>query len=317
MIDCSGSSAREPGMRVLLETNWPHLFARGKVRDTYDLGERLLIVATDRVSAFDVVMREGIPDKGKVLTLLSAFWFERTAPIVPSHYLAVVRDTGWPYAQVLEEAFGGVPPECIDRAMIVRKARPLPVECVARGYLAGSGWEQYRETGAVCGVPLPPGLRESEQLPEPIFTPTTKATAGHDQPLSFDQVVELVGGSLAEQLRALTLALYRFAAAFARERGIIIADTKFEFGLVGEELLLIDEVLTPDSSRFWPADQYQPGRPQPSFDKQPLRDYLVATGWNREPPPPPLPEEVVQAMAARYREAYRRITGEEIDGVAR
>lgn len=303
-------------MSVLLETSLPNLLHRGKVRDTYALGDRLVIVATDRVSAFDVVMREGIPDKGKVLTLLSAFWFERTATIQPNHFIAVVRDTGWPYGEALRELVEPVPPELVDRAMIVLRATRLNVECVARGYLAGSGWEQYRETGAVCGVPLPPGLRESDVLPEPIFTPTTKAEAGHDLPMTFDELVALVGGELAEQLRDQTLALYRFAAEYALRRGIIIADTKFEFGLHRGQLILIDEALTPDSSRFWPADQYTPGRPQPSFDKQPLRDWLAATGWNREPPPPPLPDEVVAAMAERYREAYRRLTGEEIERVA-
>jgi phosphoribosylaminoimidazole-succinocarboxamide synthase len=302
---------------VLLDTNLPNRLHRGKVRDTYDLGDRLLMVATDRVSAFDVVMREGIPDKGKVLTLLSAFWFERTAAIQPSHYIAVVRDTGWPYAEALRVLVEPVPPELVDRAMIVHKAQRIDIECVARGYLAGSGWEQYRETGAICGVPLPPGLRESEALPEPIFTPTTKAEAGHDLPLTFDDVVQRVGGERAEQLRDRTLALYRFAANYALQRGIIIADTKFEFGLLGDDLILIDEALTPDSSRFWPADQYAPGRAQPSFDKQPLRDWLAATGWNREPPPPSLPDDVIAAMADRYREAYRRLTGEEIERVGR
>ncbi|GIW06066.1 MAG: phosphoribosylaminoimidazole-succinocarboxamide synthase [Dehalococcoidia bacterium] len=272
-------------MTVLLETHLPNRLHRGKVRDTYDLGDRLLIVATDRVSAFDVVMREGIPDKGKVLTLLSAFWFERTAAIQPSHYIAVVRDTGWPYAEALRDLVEPVPPELVDRAMIVHKATRIDVECVARGYLAGSGWEQYRETGTICGVRLPPGLRESEALPEPIFTPTSKAESGHDEPMTFDDLVRQVGADRAEELRDRTLALYWYAAEYARGRGIIIADTKFEFGLLHGELILIDEALTPDSSRFWPADQYQPGRPQPSFDKQPLRDWLAATGWNREPPP--------------------------------
>ncbi|MCS6801408.1 MAG: phosphoribosylaminoimidazolesuccinocarboxamide synthase [Chloroflexota bacterium] len=304
-------------MTVLLETFLPNRLHRGKVRDTYDLGDRLLIVATDRVSAFDVVMREGIPDKGKVLTLLSAFWFERTAAIQPNHFIAVVRETGWPYAEALRELAEPIPDELVDRAMIVLKAERINVECVARGYLAGSGWEQYRETGAVCGVPLPPGLRESEALPEPIFTPTTKAETGHDLPMTFDELVAQVGGALAEQLRDRTLALYRFAADYALQRGIIIADTKFEFGRYRDQLIVIDELLTPDSSRFWPADQYRPGRPQPSFDKQPLRDWLAASGWNREPPPPPLPDEVIAAMAARYREAYRRLTGEEIERVAR
>ncbi|MFN8535161.1 MAG: phosphoribosylaminoimidazolesuccinocarboxamide synthase [Dehalococcoidia bacterium] len=303
-------------MSVLLETHLPNRLHRGKVRDTYDLGDRLLIVATDRVSAFDVVMNEGIPDKGAVLTQLSAFWFERTAAILPSHYIAVVRDTGWPYADALKDLVEPIPSELVGRSMIVRKAERIDVECVARGYLAGSGWEQYQESGQVCGVALPAGLSESDRLPVPIFTPTTKAEAGHDLPMSFDEVVAQVGLELAEHLRDSTLALYQTAADFARERGIIVADTKFEFGLIDGELILIDEALTPDSSRFWPADRYQPGRGQPSFDKQPLRDWLAATGWNREPPPPTLPDEVIAAMAERYREAYRRLTGEEIERVA-
>ncbi len=299
-------------MSVLLDIDLPNRFSRGKVRDTFDLGDKLLIVASDRVSAFDVVMRQGVPDKGKVLTLLSAFWFERTAHIIPSHYIAVVQDTGWPYADALKDLVDVVPPELVNRAMIVRKAERIDVECVARGYLSGSGWEQYQASGEICGVKLPAGLRESDKLPEPIFTPTTKAEAGHDLPMTFDEVVTKIGAGRAEAMREMTLRLYSFAAGYAAQRGIIIADTKFEFGWLDDGLLLIDEAVTPDSSRFWPADQYAPGRSQPSFDKQPLRDWLAQSGWNKEPPPPDLPDDVVMAMAERYREAYRRLTGEEI-----
>lgn len=299
-------------MTILLSTDYPNAFSKGKVRDTYDLGDRLLVVATDRISAFDVIMRQGIPDKGKVLTRLSEFWFERSMTIFPNHYIAVVRDGGWPYADALKDMFDVIPPEIFDRAMIVRKAERIDVECVARGYLSGSGWEQYRESGQVCGVPLPAGLHESSKLAEPIFTPTSKAEAGHDLPMTFDQVVDQVGAETAASLRDATIKLYSWAAEYAATRGIIIADTKFEFGWLDGELTLIDEALTPDSSRFWPADQYQPGRSQPSFDKQPLRDWLAATGWNKEPPPPDLPDDVVTSLAARYREGYRRLTGAEI-----
>lgn len=303
---------REHIISVLLTTDLPGLLHRGKVRDTFDLGDRLLIVASDRMSAFDVVMNQGIPDKGRVLTMLSAFWFERTASIVPNHLIAVVRDAGWPYADVLRDLVDPIPPELFDRSMIVRKAQRFDMECVARGYLAGSGWEQYKESGTVCGVILPPGLRESDRLPEPIFTPTSKADAGHDEPISYDDVVNLVGAENAAFLRDTTIALYQRGAEIAERRGIILADTKFEFGTVDGEIILIDEALTPDSSRFWPADGYTPGTSQPSFDKQPLRDWLSASGWNKMPPPPDLPDDVVSATRSRYLEAYRRITGEEL-----
>ncbi len=295
---------------VLLETQLPNLYARGKVRDTYDLGDRLLMVATDRISAFDVVLPNGIPDKGAVLTQISAFWFGKTASVVPNHCLRLA--DGTPADDLPFE----IPPEFIGRSMIVRKARREDIECVARGYLSGSGWVEYQESQSVCGIPLPAGLRESDQLPEPIFTPATKAESGHDINISFEQVVELVGPEAATVLRDRSLDVYRFAAQYARQRGIIIADTKFEFGWIGatgkEELILIDEVLTPDSSRFWPADGYQPGGTQPSFDKQPVRDWLIASGWNRQPPAPQLPDEVVASTSQRYREAYRRITGQEL-----
>jgi phosphoribosylaminoimidazole-succinocarboxamide synthase len=295
-------------MAVLVETALPNapLFHRGKVRDTYDLGDRLLMVATDRISAFDVVLPNGIPDKGAVLTQLSAFWFELTGGIVPNHFLRLVDSTeieGVPFP---------IPPDLLGRSMLVPKARRVDVECVARGYLSGSGWQEYRETGKVCGIRLPPGLRESEELPEPIFTPATKAASGHDINISFEETVELVGAKAADVLRIRTLAVYRFVRDYAHERGLIIADTKLEFGWLGDELTVIDELCTPDSSRFWPADGYEPGRSQPSFDKQPVRDWLIASGWNKEPPPPVLPPEVVDGTAERYREAFRRLTGREL-----
>jgi len=295
-------------MAVLVETALPGapLFHRGKVRDTYDLGDRLLMVATDRISAFDVVLPNGIPDKGAVLTQLSAFWFELTGGVVPNHLVRLVDSTeieGVPFS---------IPLELLGRAMIVRKARRVDVECVARGYLSGSGWQEYRETGKVCGIRLPAGLRESEELAEPIFTPSTKAASGHDINISFEETVDLLGAKAADVLRVRTLAVYNFARDYARERGIIIADTKLEFGWMDDELIAIDELCTPDSSRFWPADGYRPGGSQPSFDKQPVRDWLIDSGWNKEPPPPVLPPEVVESTAERYREAFRRLTGREL-----
>jgi len=293
---------------VLVQTHLPtaNLFHRGKVRDTYDLGDRLLMVATDRISAFDVVLPNGIPDKGRVLTQLSAFWFELTGDVAPNHFIRLIDSTQ------AEDVPFAIPPELVGRSMLIRKAKRLDVECVARGYLAGSGWVEYRDTGKVCGIPLPNGLRESDELPEPIFTPATKAESGHDINISFDQVVELVGERTASLIRARTLAVYAFARDYARRRGIIIADTKLEFGWLDDELIVIDELLTPDSSRFWPADGYQPGRPQPSFDKQPVRDWLESIGWNKQPPPPVLTPEVVKSTAERYREAFRRLTGREL-----
>lgn len=293
-------------MTVLVQTDLPNLFHRGKVRDTYDLGDRLLMVATDRISAFDVVLPNGIPDKGRVLTQLSAFWFDLTSDVVPNHFLRLIDSTeveGVPFA---------IPPELIGRSMLIHKAKRLDVECVARGYLAGSGWVEYQDSGKVCGIPLPSGLRESDELPEPIFTPATKAESGHDINISFEEVVDLIGERAASVIRARTLAVYGFARDYARERGIIIADTKLEFGWVDDELIVIDEILTPDASRFWPADSYQPGQAQPSFDKQYVRDWLISIGWNREPPPPVLPDEVVEGTADKYREAFRRLTGREL-----
>ncbi len=287
-------------------TEGAKLHARGKVRDIYDVGgDQLLLVATDRISAFDVVLPDPVPDKGRVLSGLTLFWFERTADLVGNHLLSAALDD-------FPEPFGG-DRSLAGRAMLVRRADVVPVECVARGYLTGSGLKQYRAEGHVCGVELPPGLTEASRLPEPIFTPTTKAAEGHDLPLTFAETVDLVGTGLAERLRELTIGLYERGADVARERGIIVADTKFEFGFAGGELILVDELLTPDSSRFWPADGYGPGRPQPSFDKQVVRDWLDASGWDHEPPPPELPGEVIERTAQRYREAYERITGEPFD----
>lgn len=275
------------------------LLASGKVREIYDLGESLLIVASDRISTYDVVHPTPIPDKGKVLTGLSAFWCSRPdiAGIVANHLISVTE---------------GVPDEARGRGMIVRKLRMLPVECVVRGYLSGSGWKDYQRTGAVCGIDLPAGLRESERLPEPIFTPSTKANVGHDEAVDFEGAVELVGDrALAERLREVSLAVYEHAAAHALARGIILADTKFELGLDADgTLTLADEVCTPDSSRFWPVNQYQPGGPQPSFDKQFVRDWAASTGWNRTPPAPAIPDEVVARTRAKYVEGYELITGE-------
>jgi phosphoribosylaminoimidazole-succinocarboxamide synthase len=291
----------------LLETNLPNLYARGKVRDTYDLGGgRLLIVATDRISAFDVVLPQGVPDKGAVLTQLSAFWFEKTADVMPNHMLRLISNcdnADLPFP---------CPHQIAGRSMVVKRAKRVDIECVARGYLSGSGWVEYQQTGSVCGIPLPKGLRESDKLPEPIFTPSTKAASGHDINIGFAEVADMVGPETAKQVRHATLAIYRFAAEYALERGIIIADTKMELGWHDGSLILIDELLTPDSSRFWDAATYEPGKSQPSFDKQPVRDWLIASGWNREPPPPDLPDQVVADTSERYREAFRRLTGHEL-----
>jgi phosphoribosylaminoimidazole-succinocarboxamide synthase len=281
------------------------LHAQGKVRDVYDVGDAMLLVATDRISAFDVVLPDPIPDKGRVLTGLTQYWLDRTTDLVPNHLLSAdLRDFPAPFRSE---------PSLAGRAMLVKKAQVVLVECVARGYLTGSGLKQYRAEGHVCGVPLPPGLDEASKLPEPIFTPTTKAAEGHDMPLTFEETVDLIGKGLAERLRELTIALYERGAQVAAERGIIVADTKFEFGFADGELILIDEVLTPDSSRFWPAEGYTPGVTQPSFDKQYVRDWLDASGWDHEPPPPDLPAEVVQRTAATYRDAYERVTGDTFD----
>jgi len=284
-----------------------NLHAKGKVRDIYEVdGDHLLMVASDRISAFDVVLPNPIPDKGRVLTGLSLFWFDRTRDLVSNHVVSASADDLPPgFAEHREELAG--------RSMLVRRARMIPIECVARGYLSGSGWKEYRSTGRVCGIPLPEGLVESDRLPEPIFTPATKAETGHDENISLERAGEIVGEGLAHRLEELTIALYELGAEMARGRGVILADTKFEFGFVDEEIVLADEVMTPDSSRFWPADDYRSGGPQPSFDKQYVRDWLDTTGWNHEPPPPDLPADVVGQTAGRYREAYERVTGEAFD----
>jgi phosphoribosylaminoimidazole-succinocarboxamide synthase len=292
-------------MKVLRETQFAGLSpsARGKVRDIYDLGDKLLIVATDRLSAFDVILPTPIPDKGRVLTQLSLFWFDLLKDVIPNHVLRATEFPA-PFDQFREELAG--------RSMLVRKTKPLPIECVVRGYVSGSGWKDYRTTGRICGIPLPNGLLESGRLPEPIFTPATKAVSGHDENIPFEQAEKMVGKELAAKVRAVSLELYRRASAHAEPRGIIVADTKFEFGLLNDELIWIDEALTPDSSRFWPAAHYSPGGPQASFDKQFVRDYLERMRWPKTPPGPELPPEVVDATREKYREAYRILTNREL-----
>jgi phosphoribosylaminoimidazole-succinocarboxamide synthase len=282
----------------------------GKVREVFDLGDRLLFVASDRISAFDCVMPNGIPRKGEVLTQISYFWFARTASFQPNHLLSHSNDS------FDAPALAGLPADLkarlAPRSMIVKKAQPLTIECVVRGYLAGSGWKEYQKSQTVCGIKLPAGLKESSELPEPIFTPATKAETGHDENISFDEATKMVGGPIAEQARAASLKIYKTAREYARERGIIIADTKFEFGMYEGKLVLIDEVLTPDSSRFWPADQYAAGKGQPSFDKQFVRDYLETVVWDKTPPAPALPPEVVAKTSAKYLEAYEKLTGKKL-----
>ncbi len=295
---------------ALLTTSIPsgNLVSRGKVRDIYATDDALVLVATDRISAFDSVLSPGIPGRGDILTRLSTFWFRQFADRVPNHLLATdLADFPAPFNQH---------PELAGRSVLVRKLDPIPVECVARGYLVGSGWKEYQADGTVCGIQLPVGLTESARLSEPIFTPATKATDGHDENISFQRMVEIVGQETATSLRDLTLELYRAAADYALERGIIIADTKFEFGFDGDgRIVWMDEALTPDSSRFWPADEFEPGRSQASFDKQYVRDWLEASGWDKEPPAPSLPPEVVEGTLSRYRDAYRLLTGEDISAV--
>ncbi|HEY1925347.1 MAG TPA: phosphoribosylaminoimidazolesuccinocarboxamide synthase [Candidatus Acidoferrum sp.] len=298
-------------MRVLRETNFGGISpaARGKVRDIYDIGDTLLIVASDRLSAFDVVLPTGIPDKGRVLTQLSLFWFDLLRDVIPNHVLS---------ATEFPEQFAPYRDELAGRSMVVRKTQPLPIECVVRGYVSGSGWKDYRVSGKICGIDLPNGLRESDRLPEPIFTPATKAVTGHDENISFEQAAGLIGKELAERVREVSLEIYRRAAKYAEPRGILLADTKFEFGLLptadgGKELIWIDEALTPDSSRFWPASQYEPGGPQPSFDKQFVRDFLERIQWSKTPPGPELPPEVVVVTSEKYREAYRILAGRELE----
>ena len=289
---------------IILETNLPGVsrHSRGKVRDVYEVDGQLLIVATDRISAFDYILPSGIPDKGRVLTQLSIFWFDFLRDVTPTHFLsATVSDYPEPLRQFHDQLEG--------RSMLVKKAGMVEIECVARGYLSGSGWKEYRQQGTVCGIRLPAGLQDSSRLPEPIFTPSTKAQTGHDENISFDQMVSVVGSELAARLRDLTLEIYTRAARYAESKGIIIADTKFEFGFVGDQLILADEVLTPDSSRFWPSATYRPGGPQQSYDKQYVRDYLESIHWNKQPPAPTLPPDVVERTSAKYREAYQQLTG--------
>jgi phosphoribosylaminoimidazole-succinocarboxamide synthase len=307
--------AASPVSRIIQETHFAGLTpaARGKVRDIYDLGDKLLIIATDRLSAFDVILPTPIPDKGRVLTQLSLFWFDLLKAVIPNHVLS---STDFP------AAFNAFREELSGRSMVVRKTQPLPIECVVRGYVSGSGWKDYKATGKICGIALPADLRESDRLPEPIFTPATKAATGHDENISFDQAASLIGADLAEHVRGVSIDIYRRAAAYAEPRGVILADTKFEFGLLDStlgspnavnSLIWIDEALTPDSSRFWPAAQYSPGGPQPSFDKQFVRDYLERIRWPKTPPGPELPPDVVAATRAKYREAYRILAGHELD----
>ena len=307
--------AASPVSRIIQETHFAGLTpsARGKVRDIYDLDDKLLIVATDRLSAFDVILPTPIPDKGRVLTQLSLFWFDVLKDVIPNHVLS---STEFP------APFDAYRDDLAGRSMVVRKTQPLPIECVVRGYVSGSGWKDYKANGKICGIALPASLRESDRLPAPIFTPATKATSGHDENISFDQAASLIGNSLAERVRAVSIELYRRAAAYAAPRGILLADTKFEFGLLHcaidspeavNSLIWIDEALTPDSSRFWPAAQYHPGGPQPSFDKQFVRDYLERIRWPKTPPGPELPPDVVAATRAKYREAYRILAGHELD----
>ena len=291
--------------QVVRETHFPNLklLNRGKVRDIYEVGDNLIIVTTDRMSAFDVVMDDPIPDKGKILTKISLFWFEKTSSIIGNHVITADPDkypeSCKPYKEYL-----------LDRSMLVYKAKPLPVECIVRGYLSGSGWLEYQDQGSISGVPLPEGLKESSQLPEPIFTPSTKADVGiHDENISFEDAVHIVGEDIARQVRRISLKIYQYGRDLAFKNGIIIADTKFEFGFVDNSLILIDEVLTPDSSRFWPMDEYKPGRSQKSFDKQFLRDYLNSLDWPKNPPPPKLPPEVIQITRDKYLEALERLTG--------
>lgn len=294
---------------IVLETNIKEagIPFRGKVRDVYDLGDRLLIVTTDRVSAFDVVLPNGIPDKGKVLTQISRFWFDKMKDVVENHLISTdtedLPDTFRPYREILE-----------GRIMLVKKAVPLPIECIVRGYISGSGWKDYKTSGSVCGIPLPEGLRESDRLEEPIFTPSTKAEEGHDMNISFEEAVRLVGMDTAQSVRDISINIYREAREYAESKGIIIADTKFEFGMLGGSLILIDEILTPDSSRFWPSDDYAPGRTQKSFDKQFIRDYLETLEWDKTPPGPELPDEIIEKSRKKYLAALKLLSGKGLPG---
>ncbi len=293
-----------------METSLPlPPFIKGKVRDIYELGEHLLIIATDRISTFDVILSEGIPDKGKVLNQISYFWFKETANLCTNHVIEIIDDVSCLDSYLPAEKRFSYPSYIAGRSMIVNKVKLIPVEFVVRGYISGSAWEEYKKSGTVNGLPFIEGLKESQELPEPILTPSTKAEAGHDLPMSIDEVKNKIGEELAEEIKQKSLAIYNYAREYARERGIIIADTKMEFGLDDGELILIDELLTPDSSRFWEAELYKVGQAQPSYDKQPVRDWLVQLGWNKEPPPPKLTPEVIEATTRRYRKAYEKLTG--------
>jgi phosphoribosylaminoimidazole-succinocarboxamide synthase len=298
---------------VLLNSDLPlPVFVKGKVRDTYDLGKQLLIVATDRLSAFDVVLPCGIPDKGRVLNQISAYWFTETKKIAPNHVIEVVSAPGILDKYLPANKRFAYPEYLAGRSMIVKKVKRLPVECVVRGYLAGSAWAEYQKSGTAFGIPLPKNMLESQELPEPLFTPTTKAESGHDMPMDIEEMGKLIGVKIADTIKAKSLAIYNFARKQAISKGIIIADTKFEFGLEGDKLIVIDEMLTPDSSRFWDSRLYKPGQSQPSYDKQPVRDWLTRSGWNKEPPAPMLPPEVIESTSHIYRTAYERLTGKKL-----
>ena len=298
---------------VLLNSDLPlPVFVKGKVRDTYDLGKQLLIVATDRLSAFDVVLPCGIPDKGRVLNQISAYWFTDTKKIAPNHVIEVVNDPGILDKYLPANKRFAYPEYLAGRSMIVKKVKRLPVECVVRGYLAGSARAEYQKSGTAFGIPLPKNMLESQELPEPLFTPTTKAESGHDMPMDIEEMGKLIGVKIADTIKAKSLAIYNFARKQAISKGIIIADTKFEFGLEGDKLIVIDEMLTPDSSRFWDSRLYKPGQSQPSYDKQPVRDWLTRSGWNKEPPAPMLPPEVIESTSHIYRTAYERLTGKKL-----
>ena len=301
------------GKEILLKTELPlPSFVKGKVRDTYDLGNLLLIVATDRISAFDVVLPCGIPNKGRVLNKLSAFWFDQTRDLVSNHLVEVLDDVNRLDTYLPTEKRFNYPAYLAGRSMVVKKVKRLPVECVVRGYLSGSAWEEYQQSGTISGLPAARGLKQSQELPQPLFTPTTKAESGHDLPLSMEEVGKLVGKALAEDMEQKSLAIYSYAQGYALARGIIIADTKFEFGVEDDKLIIIDEMLTPDSSRIWETELYRVGQSQPSYDKQPVRDWLAESGWNKEPPAPMLPPAIIEATSQRYQRAYERLTGKKL-----
>lgn len=302
-----------PAAPVLMKSDLPlPAFLRGKVRDTYDLDSHLLIVSTDRISAFDVVLPNGIPNKGHVLNRLSSFWFRLTTKIVPNHMVEAIDDVHCIDSYLPASEKFPCPPYLRGRSMVVKKVKRIPVECVVRGYISGSAWEEYRDKGTISGMSMPEGLQESQEMDKPIYTPTTKADSGHDEPITTKEIISIIGSQMAREMEEKSIALYNFGRDYARERGIIIADTKFEFGIDNDRLILIDEMLTPDSSRFWDTALYEPGKSQPSFDKQPVRDWLAASGWNKKPPAPKLPDEIVEATSKRYMQAYEKIAGRQL-----